>query len=467
MNRIIDNLFSKSDEIFFIDGHVKFSWSDAKKNIAALTHYFKDIKVSEDSIIAIDNNKDFYTYSVVLACYVNGLAFSPLNFVEINFSTSIPGIFTPHCFLTSKIGIESNDYSFQSVQNIIEKYKNTLPIDLLFQPEGDRYAYVMQSSGSTGKQKAIPISYKNLDSYLDGVELITNFNATSIFAQTASLTFDLSIHDMFLCFRNRGGLLPLSASIAKLAPRFINEFKVEQIMAVPSFYELMGSAQTPMPMVKNVFLCGEALRRETANMAKLMFPNANIFNFYGPTEATVAISYFDIRDSSLDINSIVPIGRALPQSRLALTESGELLLGGKQIFEGYLNGSAENRFEHHRGHKFFKSGDLCRFDGNFYHFLGRIDFQIKYRGYRLELEGIEAILGNRFGGNFGAIGFNQSSPGNFTNLAIFYDQLNLITHVIFDALPDYLSGATLIYTSELPRNQSGKINRKALALLIK
>jgi non-ribosomal peptide synthetase component F len=462
MNKILENIFSPSTDNFFIDGEAKYSWEDAERNVTALTHYFKATKVSDTSIIAIDVNKDFYTYSLVLACYANGLAFSPVNFEELNLSSAIPEIFSPHSFLTSRPNINGGTHYFESIQTIINTYQGNPSVDFLYRPEGDRYAYVMQSSGSTGKPKVIPISYRNLHSYLDAVERVANFNLRSIFAQTAALTFDLSIHDMFLCFRNKGALLPFSASIAKFAPRFINEFNVENIMAVPSFYGLMSEAGVSMPFVKNVFLCGEALRSGLAHSVKLMFPSARIFNFYGPTEATVAISYFEVLDANLDATSIVPIGKSLANSRLALSEKGELMLGGDQLFEGYLNGSAENRFQQLGEHKFFRSGDLCRFDGDFYHFLGRVDFQIKYRGYRLELEGIEAVLGNRFGGNFAAIGFNQSLPGNFTNLAIFYDEINLSTTAIFDSLPNNLSGATLIYLADIPRNQSGKIDRKAL-----
>jgi acyl-coenzyme A synthetase/AMP-(fatty) acid ligase len=98
--------------------------------------------------------------------------------------------------------------------------------------------------------------------------------------------------------------------------------------------------------------------------------------------------------------------------------------------------------------------------------LGRIDFQIKYRGYRLELEGVEALLGNALNGHFGAIGYDESSPGNFSNLAILYDNALITEHQIRSVLPEHLLGATVIFTDSIPRNNSEKIDRRALARLV-
>ncbi|MFA0204168.1 AMP-binding protein [Vibrio breoganii] len=465
MNDIINNLLDFSDQEFCIEGSQKFTWKDAFQNVVSITKFFHDSGLNKDSVVAIDINKDNITYSAILACYCNGITFVPVDFISIGDSQTIPDIISPQVFLTSKKTYDMDEHNIVLISDLVEPIDfvdNDNRVAFISEPRRGAIAYIMQSSGSTGVPKVIPISYDNLHAYLDSVELVAALSSNTIFAQTVSLTFDLSIHDMFLSFRKKGTLLPLSASIAKFAPRFMCQYGAHNIMAVPSFYDLMASTGIVIPSVKNVFICGEALRKEVATKVCTMFPNADVYNFYGPTEATVAISYYKILSSNISDDDIVPIGRPFPGSKLLLSETGELLLGGNQIFSGYLEQNDKNPFVSIGRDIFYKSGDLCSFDGRNYKFLSRIDFQIKYRGYRLELEGVEATLAKHFEGDFAAIGFNQTSPGNFDDLAIFYDNIKISKSDLSRVLPRHFSGANFIFIDNICRNSSGKIDRKSL-----
>ena len=90
MNKIRNVLLNSDDSVFFTDGKNTFSWNDAKNLVEDLTHYFYTSGIKQGDVIAIDANKDFYTYASILACYCNGITFLPLIFDDIQKTKSIP-----------------------------------------------------------------------------------------------------------------------------------------------------------------------------------------------------------------------------------------------------------------------------------------------------------------------------------------------------------------------------------------
>lgn len=465
MNKIREEILNSDDSVFFTDGKNTFTWNNAKNLVQDLTHYFYAKGVKQGDIVAIDATKDFYTYASILACYCNGITFVPLIFEDLEKTKSIPDIINPKIYLSSNPK-SRKDIDLTDIGSLVSGKSSGSNIKFLYDNSGENIAYIMQSSGSTGIPKVIPISYLNLDAYLLGIQEVAVFEGGDVFAQTVSLTFDLSIHDMFISFFNKGALVPLTTSLAKLAPRYIENLKINNIMAVPSFFQQMYENSLHTNNVKNIFLCGEALKISTAIKIRNMFPNARIYNLYGPTEATVAVSYFEIQDNLDDYSGIVPIGNALPGAKIKLSSDGELLIGGDQLFRGYLGRDSKNVFVEDNGKTLYRSGDLCSFDEKVFNFISRFDFQIKYRGYRIELEGVEAVLTNSLEGDFGVIGSKEDAVGNFLELAIFYDQKDLSSSTIYSALPKHLSSAILYHVNFIPRNNSGKIDRQKLRELL-
>uniref|UniRef100_UPI004048DD43 AMP-binding protein n=1 Tax=Aliarcobacter sp. TaxID=2321116 RepID=UPI004048DD43 len=458
-NKINFDIFKNN--IFYKDGKNVKTWEDAHNIVKKLTNYFKEQGLKKGDIIAIDTNKDFFTYCSILSCYIYGITFAPLRFSEIKEDLKVCKDINISFFLSS-----SNNKldEFILISSLLEKEYSQI---VQLEEDLDSIAYILHSSGSTGNPKVIPISYYNLHCYLQSVIEMSTIREKSTFAQTVELTFDLSIHDMFLSFYHGGSLVPLSGSIAKFAPRFINSLDINNLMIVPSFINAMNIGDIPLKSVENVYFCGEALGVKIAKKALEVFPNAKIYNFYGPTEATVAVSYFEVKYHNLGDDNIVPIGKPLSSSTLILSEENELLIGGNQVFNGYIGKTEKNPLTFVNNYKFYKSGDICSYDGENFRFVSRIDFQIKFRGYRIELEGVEAILGNNFKGSFGVIGFNETSPNNFSDLMIFYTDKNLSINDMKNSLPKHLNGATFDCIDIIPRNNSGKINRHELKRLIK
>lgn len=449
---------SDASALFYNDGAHSRTWVDAYLYVRYAQSELAIHGIKPGASLTIGTTKSFEKYALMLACFLNGITYCPADI-----ATALPD-----CDINA-IALIDTESSVDSVKN-----HQTIPLKLFKDVDASAYSaypvtvsatsdsvvYTLASSGSTGTPKLIPISNGNLSEYIRSINLIADFSPGDVFAQIANLTFDLSVHDIYLSFFHRGCLVPMSTAITKMASRYMDKLSVNHMMCVPSFYASMGAEEKIIPTLKNVFFLGEALRREVAKSSLKTFPNAKVFNLYGPTECTVAISYYVLNRNTLE-EPIVPIGIALDSSTLAVSDSGELLLGGRQVFKGYIN-TSKDPFTVHNGETFYRSGDLCVFENGAYHFKGRVDFQIKYRGYRVELEGVEAILAAKLAGDFAAKPTNEIATNNYESLVVYYTNDKLTPADIINELPMHLRSALPEFLSAIPRTANGKINRKAL-----
>jgi len=459
---IFESLHADNKNLFFDDGAINRTWSDAYFSFLNIQEDFKRKGISPTDLVVIDSNKNFETYVIIMSCYLLGVTFSPTN-IDANFEEDFGS-----CGLSVK-AFYSSDINKVKLYNAVNpipsdiQAKNILPFHSVNHEENS-LAYIMRSSGSTGKPKVIPISRANLQSYINNIERVTRFTQGSRFSQVADLTFDLSIHDIFLCIRFGGTLVPFQASLAGFASRFFQTLGINNIMCVPSFLNAICEAREVHLQVENVFLLGEALPKKTAANSLRLFPNAQCFNLYGPTEATVAASYYNFTNTPLE-DCIVSIGIPFETMHFTLSNDNELLIAGDQVFEGYFS-ECEKPFVNLDNVKYYKTGDICQAVRGTYHFKSRIDFQIKYRGYRVELEGIEAIFSNLYDGDYCALGFDECAAGNFMKLAVFYTNKNITTEQLANSLPKHLASIQFIPTDNIIRNTSGKVDRKAMNKLL-
>jgi len=272
-------------------------------------------------------------------------------------------------------------------------------------------AYVFFTSGTTGTPKGVPITHANVLSYLRGIKSFIEIGPDDRVMQVVDLTFDLSVHDIFLAWTAGACLISIPENGTLLCTRFVEEHSGTHWLSVPSAAALVKQTglltSGSMPTLKYSLFCGEALPGTVAENWATAAPNSKIFNIYGPTEATVAFSAAPYVPGQAYPPAIVSLGSAFPEQRMGLFDEngcriddgvGEICLAGSQLTDGYWNAPqiTAERFFKAEGERWYRTGDLGKFvPGEGYAFLGRSDRQVKIRGYRVELQEIENAVRSR------------------------------------------------------------------------
>ena len=276
----------------------------------------------------------------------------------------------------------------------------------------DSLAYVIYTSGSTGKPKGVLVTHRNLVHSTNA--RIKYYNqSVGRFLLLSSLAFDSSVAGIFWTLFQGGTLvLPkqkLEQDIEALA-NLISHQQITHTLCLPSLYNLLltYTNKTQLQSLQVVIVAGEGSGRSLAILHHEKLPDTSLYNEYGPTEATVWSSVYQV-PASLE-SSTIPIGKPIPNTQIYLLNNlqqlvpigvpGEIFIGGSGIVRGYLNQPKKttqqfipNPFSQVEGDYLYRTGDLARYlpDGNI-EFLGRVDRQVKIRGYRIELGEIEDIL---------------------------------------------------------------------------
>ena len=355
-------------------------------------------------------------------------------------------------------------------------------------------AYLLFTSGSTGVPKGVPISQRNVRSYVDHISQRYKVNEHDRFSQQFDLTFDLSAHDMFVCWE-RGACLYCVPEKSVVAPaKFIRDHQLTMWFSVPSLAGLLSKMRLLppgcFPTLRCSLFCGEPLPASYAQFWQAAAPNSIVENLYGPTEATIAIAHYrwDSQKSLQEcVNGIVPIGQIFEGQQFRVADAagkslpfgnaGELCLSGSQVAAGYWNNPERTQQQFvclpdADGQLWYRTGDLVKQDaaGNLC-YLGRMDYQVKIRGYRVELQEIEAVLRR-------ACGTEQvvSVPwpvhnGTAEGVVAFISGVKALDeHRVLarcsDVLPDYMVPKKIYLVDELPLNLNQKIDRGKLSNLL-
>ena len=276
---------------------------------------------------------------------------------------------------------------------------------------GNPLAYVIYTSGSTGQPKGVPIRQSNL---LHSTAARFGYypEPPGRFLLLSSFAFDSSVAGIFWTL-SQGGTLVLPApgverDITKLR-KLIAEQAVTHLLTIPSLYALLldEGGDADLQSLRQVIVAGEACPDSLLARHRERLPRATFTNEYGPTEASVWCTAQTVAPA--DPVCAVTIGRPIPNTEVLILDAagqlaplgceGELHVGGDGLAEGYLNrdGLTAERFVAHPFKpeaKLYRTGDLARWlpDGQLA-FLGRIDQQVKIAGLRIELEEVEALLG--------------------------------------------------------------------------
>ncbi len=350
--------------------------------------------------------------------------------------------------------------------------------------QADNLAYVIFTSGSTGKPKGVQVQHRTAMNLLSDVRerLRLNGQDTSLFV--ASLSFDISVMELFLPLSLGARVVVVSSEVAADGPRLMDQlstFRATVMHATPATWRLLIQAGWQGRLA--VILCGgEALQPDLA--AQLSTRGTSVWNLYGPTETTI-YSSAALYQSEL-YGGKVSIGRPIANTRIYLLDgdlrsvpigvAGELYIGGAGVARGYLNRSemtAEkfipDPYSVEPGARLYRTGDLTCYlpDGNI-EYLGRIDHQVKIRGFRIELGEIESVLSQHPTVLENVVMAREDTSGDNRLVAYVITRnkasvtISALRDFLKEKLPDYMMPSQFVFLDSLPLTPNGKLDRAAL-----
>src|SRR5579864_6698867 len=367
--------------------------------------------------------------------------------------------------------------------------------------DGDDLAYVIYTSGSTGRPKGVAMTHRALGNLVEWQELDPRLRRPAWTLQFSSLSFDASFQEIVTTFR-RGGTLVLIAEETRRDPRallaVLRETMVERLyLPFVALRQLAEAAQEPGAgaaelSLLEVLTAGEQLQAVPAvTRFFAALPRCRLRNWYGPSETHV-VTALALPDRPAAWQPLPPIGRPIANTAIYLVDRGfelvppgvpgELLIGGLSLARGYLErpDTTAERFipdpwSAEAGARLYRTGDRSRWrvDGEV-EFLGRIDQQVKVRGYRIEPGEIEAVLAEHPAVRAAVVAVQEepARPGERRLVAYASAREGCeprpaeLRTWVSDRLPAYMVPALFVTLDHLPLTPSGKVDRRALATLV-
>ncbi|MCB0642888.1 MAG: AMP-binding protein, partial [Phaeodactylibacter sp.] len=312
--------------------------------------------------------------------------------------------------------------------------------------------------------------------YLEDTQLKGNFGLFT------ALSFDLTMTSLFLPLISGNTLqvLPPADNIVDTLEHYLKQ-GITMMKLTPAHVDVLRESTLEAPGLQLAILGGEALLPRHVEILRRINPDIRIYNEYGPTEATVGCTVYEVPAEA----EAILIGRPIHNTQIYILDDrqqlvpqgvlGEICIGGAGLAAGYLNRpdlSQERFIEHPElpGTRIYRTGDLGRWlpDGNL-DYRGRNDNQVKLRGYRIELDEIEQALSALEGVDM-AVLLLQTDPAGEKELAAYYSgaktlESTALREALQAQLPSYMIPNHFFFLEALPLSANGKVDKRALAAL--
>lgn len=469
------------NNLALICGNHSLSYKELEVRANQLANYLISQGVSEQDSIGILMERSLESYISILAVLKTGAAYVP---IEVEYPDErinyILADMPFHSVLTTSTQFERNEnikfppaIIIDQIESIIAQQPKNRP--QLTQSVDEQLCYVIYTSGSTGKPKGVEITHKSICHYVSVASQLYSMSSDDRVYQGFSLAFDASLEEFWMALANGGTLVACTLKDIRSGVGlvdFLNDHKVTVFSTVPT---LLSTLEGELPHLRLLVLGGEACSANLVN--RWSRKDLTIMNTYGPTEATVIATY-----SECQPDKPVTIGKPLPGFEVLILDDklqpvangqqGELCIAGIGLSRGYVNRPemTASKFvinPHNEKQRLYRTGDLALIDtGGDIQFMGRVDDQIKLRGFRIELTEIEAIM-MEFGGLSQVVVALQELEIPTLVAYLLIDKnteldIQAFKRFLIGRLPHYMMPALFEQVESFPLLSSGKVNRKEL-----
>jgi amino acid adenylation domain-containing protein len=353
-------------------------------------------------------------------------------------------------------------------------------------------AYVLYTSGSTGTPKGVMVSHLNIQNYIEWAIECFHITENDRILGTAPFHFDMSTFDIY-CALKTGAALHIATEAQMLFPAklvgLIESGKITLWKGISSLLMYMARTKSlapgGMPTLRKVLFGGEPLQTRYVIEWMKTFPEKEFYNVYGPTEATGISTFHRLDRIPENPDNPIPIGKACTNTEILLLkedgteasegETGELCIRGSGLSRGYWADVPKTRSAFVTnpktgmpGDRIYRTGDIAwRDKEQVLHFTGRLDHQVKYMGYRIDLSEIETAMASVSGVGEAVVILSVADPKQPDELIGFYDadsgiDAATLFNRLNERLPSYMIPRRIIPLEHIPRNDRGKIDRSVL-----
>ena len=454
----------------------QLTYAELNRRANQLAHYLRRQGVVPGDLVGICLEHSFAELIAILGVLKSGAGYVALD-------AEHPASRIEFSLRDAKVAIVLNQETLARDWSTVAQQPD---VDVAVDVSPDSLAYVIYTSGSTGEPKGVAISHRSLLNYVSWASGVYLRGDSLAFALYSSLAFDLTVTSIYLPLitGNKVAIFRRDAKDA-LLEEILGSGQVGVCKLTPSHLSLIKHVDNRQSSVKRLIVGGEALGTELTRQVYESFGgDVEIYNEYGPTEATVGCMIYRF-DPLEDTRASVPIGRPAANVNLYVLDqwlqpvpanvNGELFIASPGLARGYLGRpslTAErflpNPFS--RGERIYRTGDLCRrLPSGDLEYLGRQDEQVKFHGYRIELNEICSALKKQPQIRDSAVVVTTDKHGHKTMVAYYVSRQPLETaalreflsaHLIADTIPNFF-----VHLNKLPLTLNGKINYDALPSL--
>lgn len=514
------------DNIAVVYGSEQLTYRQLDQRANQIAHYLSEqYSIKPDTLVGVMMSKDIDLIPIFLGVLKAGGAYVPLNpeypknhLQDIINDAKLEIIITKSEFETEHL-IDSCD-TLQSLISLGTSpsgtdtgiYKNTIVKTLKTKryiedsflsfdnmnnsrmqaiSKASNLSYVIYTSGTTGHSNGVEIEHRNVISLLMDKRLPVQIDHTDIWTMFHSICFDVSVWEMYGALLYGGKLVLVPSHIAKDMNQYLRLLKEERVTILtqtPSAFYLLLQKELDHEAVelaiRYIIFCGEALNVGLLKQWADKYKSTKLINMYGITETTVHNTFKLIKDEDIALN-ISNIGHMLPSlhgyimnedmNLLPSGMIGELYVSGYGLARSYLNNTelTNKRFitnPYNKEERLYKSGDLVRYLANGeLGYCGRIDHQVKVRGFRVEMSQIEYHL-HQYPGIMHVVVITNKNAQDEKYICAYYVADTKVTptellQFLSSRIAEYMIPSFFAQIDDLPINANGKVNRKALPTL--